>query len=487
MGLAGQWHVAPMDELPPFRSRLLAVCGPVTDLPAARPGRLCTRLFGCEPDVELPGAGQGLAFCAGGDATWATDPTGRVTVVIHGDLPGPTDNAAQVLAAEFAERGVEAARDLDGSFALIVHDAHSQRTWAVTDRANSRWLFHARVDGYHVVTTELAAQPTHRFALDPVGIGWALSSGIAVRGRTLYQGIRILEGGSAHLLTSEGVETRRYWTYAIEDRTGGRSSERLEDELYALLVDGVRRSVADTSDPILSLSVGFDLTAVAGILVRELGYRDIEAFSYARGTPADGSDAQLASRLAGMLGLRLRLVESYHGDFVSHVRRNALGGLANPCEEVDAWYRLGADFAVRANPVVLTGDQRFGGKAIEFSGPEEVRRTVGLRPLRLPLPLCRRIPEAVRRVIEEGQQVEDRAIAAPNHAVAGALCRALLQPADSLAGPAHRGVRGRPAGGPTSGEAPLQADRGPTSSRSLRLSPGERCRLRVGSGHGDPQ
>jgi asparagine synthase (glutamine-hydrolysing) len=375
---------------------------------------MCTRLFGREPDVELSGGRTGLAVCTDGDAVWATDPSGRVTVVVHGDLHGPGESSAQSVAARVVERGIEVAGELDGRFALLVHEADSRQTWVVTDRANGRWLFHARVDGYHVVTTELAAQPTRRFALDPVGIGWALSAGMAVRGRTLYEGIRILEGGSTHLLTAEGVESKPYWTYSIEDRTGGRSQERLEDDLYSLLVESVRSAVADTSDPILSLSVGFDLTAVAGILVRELGYRDVESFSYARGTPVEGSDAHTASRLVGLLGLRHQLVESYQGDLVSHIRRNALlgQGLGNPCEEVDAWYRLGAEMAVRSNPVVLTGDQRFGGKDIAFRDPEGVRQIVGLRPLRLPAPLSRYVPEAALRTIAEGQEADWRAVLA---------------------------------------------------------------------------
>lgn len=401
-----------MVELPPFRSGLFAVCGSADESSGVGASQLCAELFGRSPDVEVGGSGHRLSFCIEGEATYATDATERVTVVLHGDITGLGEDPARSLAERVASRGVDVVRGLDGRFAILVHDAALQQTWAITDRANGRWLFHASSDGFHVITTELAAQPTDRFTLDPVGIGWALSAGMAVRGRTLYEGIRILEGGSTHLLKPRGIESRPYWSYEIEDRTSGRSHRDLEDDLYGLLVEAVRRCVDDGSEPILSLSVGYDLTAVAGVLIRELGHEAVQSFTYARGEPAAGSDALSARHLTDLLGLRYRVVESYDGDFVSHVRRNALlgGGLGNPCEEVDAWFRLGADLATRPKAVVLTGDQRFGGKAIEFGGVDDVLRILGLRPLQLPPHLSRRLPSQTLSKIRQGQLWDRQAV-----------------------------------------------------------------------------
>ena len=381
----------------PSRSNFHALCASTAELSGSSPDQAFAEFFGGAPDLTLEGRARRLLIARDGAVHHAADPTGRITVVYHGEVFGMGSEPGQAMAAGFADQGPSFAKELNGSFALLLFDGESDRAWAITDRCNSRRLFHSQVEGCHLVSTDLSAQPRGRFPVDPAGVAWVLSAGNVYGGGTLYDGIRVLRYGSAHELGRD-LRSDPYWDYVIGERAERRSTERLEGNLYGYMVEAVRSRTLDTPEPLISLSVGFDVTAVAGIMVRDLGFQGVPSFSYTGST-----DALLSGRIAGMLQLEHRVIESYEGDFVNHIQENArVGeGMTNACDELDVWRTLAGESANHPSPVIITGEQRFGGKAIDFRSVEDVRSAVGLRRLFLPGALIRSMPEGVADALRE--------------------------------------------------------------------------------------
>jgi len=390
-----------MTELP-LRSSFRALCASTAERSGSSADQAFAEAFGGAPDMILEGRARRLLIAHDGAVHHAADPTGRISVVYHGEVFGMGSETGEAMVVGFLDQGPSFAKELNGSFAILLFDGEADRAWAITDRCNSRRLYHSRVEGHHLVSTDLSAQPRERFPLDPAGVAWVLSAGNVYGQRTLYDGIRVLRYGSAHELGDE-LRSESYWDYVIGERAERRSTERLEGNLYGYLVDAVRSRTLDTPEPLISLSVGFDMTAIAGIMVRELGFQGVQSFSYAHGAPAVNSDALLSTRIAGMLHLQHRVMESYEGDFVHHIKENArVGeGMANACDELDVWRTLAAELTDHPSPVIITGEQRFGGKAIDFRSAEDVRSAVGLRRLFLPGALIRSMPDGVADALRE--------------------------------------------------------------------------------------
>jgi asparagine synthase (glutamine-hydrolysing) len=263
---------------------------------------------------------------------------------------------------------------LDGSFALaVVRDAQAL---VVTDLVGSRKVFCTERRGEVRLSTDLAAVVPHGAAPDAAGVALHLANGAALNGRTPFAGVRALERASVHLVSARGIESRPYWRYGFAGEHSVRPRAELRRELAALL----RAAVSARRQPgpaFLSLSAGLDSRAILAQLAREHGAGELLCFSYAHGAPKRGSDATLARELALRSGVRHELVESYAGDLQAVLDANARlgGGVANFCDEVDAWTAL----ARRPRAAVWVGDECFGWVDAPLSSDEDVLEVVGIR------------------------------------------------------------------------------------------------------------
>jgi hypothetical protein len=319
-----------------------------------------------------------LAFPSDSDVS--TDPAGRVTVLLFGELFNDDMREARAVASAYRDRGDAFARDLNGSFTIVLVDPDEDRVAVVSDRANFRRAFHAVTANEHWFASSLWDLPTHRFEVDAVGVAWYVSNGVMHAGRTPYSGIRALRRASVHDVRPGGIETRGYWEYGFVVGDRPVADDVALDELWERLVAGVRRRCPGDAAPWLSLSGGYDSTAIALILSREAGVDDVRCLSYAREGARPDSDAHAAARLARTLGYRHTTYESYRGDLLAHIRDNArLGeGVAHRCDEVDAWTEAGAEAGAVAGgpglPSLFVGDHLLG------DAPERRERSRSRKP-----------------------------------------------------------------------------------------------------------
>ena len=315
--------------------------------------------------------------------------------------PGPFEPAD--LARRFVERGESLLDALNGSFALIVLDRGADRLFIATDRVGSRRIFcSGNRDGY-TLSSDLRAQPTHGYPVDPVGVGWFLASGACVNGRTPYEGVRVLASARVHELTPHGIHSREYWSYAIREPEGPVDEAHLAAELSERLVEAVRRRVDDGSELFFSLSGGYDCRGIAMVLAESLGITDVRAFSYQYGDGKEGSDALVAARIAREAGFSHRTLQSYRGDLLAQMSLEAhLGEGMQTSTEVDIWPDMIAEFDQAANPVLLVGDEYLGGPEEPDGSRSKLLYGLRYRGIRVPGPAGRRFPPALARRIQEG-------------------------------------------------------------------------------------
>jgi hypothetical protein len=296
------------------------------------------------------------------------EPSGRLTAFVWGETH-PHREPSEI-ANGFLQGGPSFARDLNGSYVILLVDTEEDSVEIVTDRMGTRRVFACEHGGSVRVSSSLAALDTAPFPVDLVGVAWYVSNGVMHMSRTPYEGVRALEPASVHALGLDGVQSRKHWRLPFEATASAVDRAELRAETLRLVQQAVERCVADRPSIFLSLSGGWDSVALAAILARSVGARDVACFSYASGTPEPGSDAWVAARVSERLGYRHEVIPSYDGDFIRHIRDNALmgQGVAHVCDEVDTWAALREQVQGLANPVLLTGEARHGNNPLREGG-----------------------------------------------------------------------------------------------------------------------
>ncbi len=348
-----------------------------------------------------------------GPATVGTEPGGRVSVLLHGELYEPSPRTAAGLAAEFVKRGGALFRELNGSFTLVLLDHRTDRLLVVPDRVRSHRVFHSWDGVGYRLTTQLADHPTEELAFDPIGVAWMLSSGSCFGPRTLFDGVQIFERAHAHELTPEGLRSEEYWSHAVHDPLDPPDPEGQAAEYEEILVEAVRRRLEGAGDVFLALSAGHDSKCIAAVLARRLHVQGVRSFSYTRGPLRPGTDAFIADRIARRLGFQHRTVESYRGDYLEHLRQNAvLGQGMVECHAVDAWLELKDTFLRARAPVLLTGEEYLGMDAFDVPDVRALRASMRFQELLFPARLDRHLPEDLLRDMRRGLDEDARALIA---------------------------------------------------------------------------
>lgn len=315
-----------------------------------------------EPDISVS-TRSFIVHLMHSDATQiAVDPGEQITLVLHGEIYNTSDNQAEFLLKQFAERGIAFSKDINGSFAVLLIDSREDMVALITDRVNSRKVFHSVYKGNHWLSTSLNLHPTSDVDMDPVGVAHYLASGAIYNNRTLFDGVRVLERACVHRLTKHGFASERYWSYEFTDSYSGIPEEKLRDELSELLVESVRARLNDNPKVFLSLSGGNDSRAILGVLALKLGVSDIECISYGLGKPKPHSDEHVAEQIANYLGLNHRFLESCKcslPDIITCSATFGRGMVTDAACETDAYMEMANDFS-ETSTILFVADECFG-------------------------------------------------------------------------------------------------------------------------------
>jgi hypothetical protein len=298
------------------------------------------------------------------------DPTG--TLIVLGEVIGTAGplSAEQIL-RQYLLAGEGTFSQLDGAF-VIVFLRSATGVLVVTDRLNALKCFVEETpDGFDIVSSLHLLRERGR-ALDPIALVSFLCNGAVFCNRTMFHNVMCLPRGAVHTVSSSGPISRCYWRPQLDSAYARRLEDDLCQELSVLIEQAIRRRTSDGAPLYLSLSGGYDSACLLGFLA-EQARTQTRAFSYSSADAAqrEGTDANVAVQMAGILGIEHFLLPSFTTDLMRLIRNNVyLGeGRANLCLEWDVWQRLQDE--VSPDAVFLAGDEWLGDEVAEMMDSDE--------------------------------------------------------------------------------------------------------------------
>lgn len=263
-----------------------------------------------------------------------TDDGGRYTIAFNGEVFNFQELRAkleaeghrfrshsdtEVVLRLFAVKGPAFLHDLNGFFALAIHDKEKDELFVARDRFGVKPLLWCEQDGRFLFASEmraLLAMGAPR-TVDPISLRTYFTHYYIPAPCTILQGVNKLRAGHAVTVSSAGAREER-WYHAEEAAAATRSSGDAQARLLELLDDAVRiRLISDV--PIGTfLSGGLDSSIVSTLAKRHKN--DLHTFSIGY-EDAYYDETEHAETVAAHLGTAHTtfklgnedLAENYHG------------------------------------------------------------------------------------------------------------------------------------------------------------------------------
>lgn len=237
-----------------------------------------------------------------------------------------TDSDTEVALRLYAEHGASFVEQLNGMFAIVIHDRDRDRLVVVRDRLGIKPMYYrAGSDGVHFASEikALLRYPGVEASLDRQALEDYLTFQYALGDRTLFSGIRKLLPAHRCVvdLRSGAYRVERYWDidYRIAwDRTAEESTEALR----ALIEDAVHLQMRSDVPVGAHLSGGLDSSLVT-VLAGRQHPAGLQAFhgAFAEGEAFD--EREYARAVARSSGVTLHELVPTARDFVDTMPRLA--------------------------------------------------------------------------------------------------------------------------------------------------------------------
>jgi asparagine synthase (glutamine-hydrolysing) len=279
--------------------------------------------------------------------------------------PYVTDGDTETILACYAERGEAGLSDLEGQFALGLHDARDGSLWLVRDRLGILPLYYYVDATLFAFASEVKAllPALSDVRVDTQSLNAYLSQRAVAAPYTLFEGIRKLPPAHVLRVTERGIESpRRYWSFppvALKQPSTREAVEQLDATLREAVASAL---VADV--PVGAyLSGGVDSSLIVAMMSKIHRNGSVKTFAAGFGDPRY-DELPYARHVSELLRTEHHEVTVTPNDFRNLWRRLTWHRDAPISEASDvAVFRL-AELARRRVTVVLSGegsDELFGG------------------------------------------------------------------------------------------------------------------------------
>ncbi len=369
------------------------------DAPAAHRailGTMCAAMLqdGQTAHASAPG---GAAALAATWSTWETEPTGsprspvfqrrHCSVVADATLyyrdalrdalrakgaTAPLESSAELILAAYEAFGSDCAARLEGDFAFVLWDDERQSLFAARDFIGKRPLHYSAAEGTITLASTVngvVADSTVSRALDLGALAAAASALWVHFPETCYASVRELRAG--HQLEWDlrnGARVTRFWS--LPDRLDPRpsSTDEAASELRELLTRAVDERMSPSGTTTVTLSGGWDSTAVWGSGQRALQQHPGPArklqpvsISYPVGDP--GREDELITEAAAFWHATPAWLDSTGIDMFADVRELSARRQEPSAHPYEQWHRALARASRNAGARVVLdgsgGDQLF--------------------------------------------------------------------------------------------------------------------------------
>jgi asparagine synthase (glutamine-hydrolysing) len=214
-----------------------------------------------------------------------------------------TNCDTEVIVHAYEEYGLDFVNELNGIFALVLHDVERQKVILARDHMGVKPLYYALVNNEYLVwgseIKSLLASGLVKPELSVDALGQFLSWEYVPGTQTLFEGIRQLAPAEAMVvdLQSSKISTRKYWDILTTVTHRSRSVDEWEDEIGAKITACVREQMVSDVPLGAFLSGGVD----SSLVVASMG----EASTFSIGFDDQSyNELDYATRIASHLGVR---------------------------------------------------------------------------------------------------------------------------------------------------------------------------------------
>lgn len=391
---------------------LAAVCPRRKDVDETTVIQEFTRSWGSGPELSIDTGTYVVHLACSSGSRVALDRDRKLLVLLHGEIyEGNWRKPAEWLKERFEARGFDFVGEINGSCSVFVVDGILDKVAVITDRINSRRVYHRFYNECHWIGTSLYRFPINPEKVDPVAVACLLANDGLHRNRTLFKNILSLGRASLHVFENHGVRSSEYWTYQFTNEKAGQEQKALRTELWDILVESVRKRITDTPNVFVSLSGGYDSAAVLGVLRSALHYDQVKAYSYWYGVPGPGTDAHVAAQIARSLGCEHKVVQSYCGDLKHAINHDAyLGqGIIRFRGRGSKWQEL-ANLTQAKSSAIFVGDEIFGSVKSDLRTPMDALNVINIRDFSCLQWLRGHLPGEVYRTMRDGLTEDTQAM-----------------------------------------------------------------------------
>ncbi|MCW5203206.1 asparagine synthase (glutamine-hydrolyzing) [Desulfobulbus sp. US4] len=195
-----------------------------------------------------------------------------------------TRSDTEVILHLYEEKGTDCLADLNGQFAIAIHDTKKQTLFLARDRMGIRPLFYTRHNGSFYFASEVKSIFSAHHALsrqiNPHVLSEIFTFWSPVGEKSIFSGIKQLLPGHFMEVTDSGIhEPQCYWSIPFcPDEPGKRSEQEYAAELRELLIDAVRIRLRADVPVGAYLSGGLDSSAITS-LVKNYTNNPLKTFS----------------------------------------------------------------------------------------------------------------------------------------------------------------------------------------------------------------
>jgi asparagine synthase (glutamine-hydrolysing) len=276
------------------------------------------------------------------------------------------------LLSNLISQGPTFVNQLEGSFILFL--INDDGLYIFTDKANSKKAYYLQHGNQWHISNNIHELPFQQCQLNLDGIACYLANGVMLENLTLYQDLYSTRGSSIYHFHAESLQISEYWKFKFQ-YTEDYSEETLSKELEEILINCIQEKLPAISSPLVSLSAGYDVRSILGIMHKYHGRLNINCVSYSLPENRNkNSDAYIAAKIAAHCQSNHTIYPSYQGNFIKHLSESVQYGkcLTHFCEEMDFWNTL----ENKAEPVdLIVGEQCFGYFDVPLKSKES---TLGL-------------------------------------------------------------------------------------------------------------
>jgi len=227
----------------------------------------------------------------------------------------------EVVLRSYLEFGEHCVDRFNGQFAFAIWDRPRRSMFLARDRLGITPLHYAIGDGLFVFASEAKAileHPAFMAKVDRVAVAETLLCGTLFEGRTMFDGIQMLEPGFSLTVTAEGIQRRRYWDIPVRPaaEAAAEGEAYYAERFVGMLEDAARIRLVGEVPWGMMLSGGTDSSTLA-VLIAAMVPEPIQAFTidFPNEWRSKNNDSYFADMVATSIGADHRIFMIDPGDY----------------------------------------------------------------------------------------------------------------------------------------------------------------------------